>query len=68
VSVRIAAISIEVLVKLSAWAAVLLAVGLLGVHATTKRHPKLRLIGFAVVAVAVVIALAWSIGKANGPR
>ena len=62
----ISAVSLEALVKLSAWAAALLAVGFLITHAATKRYPTLRLIGFAVVAIAVAIAFGWGLGKAAG--
>jgi hypothetical protein len=62
----IAAVSFDALAKLSAWAAAFLAIGFLIVHTATKGHPTRRLIGFAVVAVAVAAAFVWGLGKAAG--
>jgi membrane protein DedA with SNARE-associated domain len=60
--------SIEGLIKLCAWGGLLLALGLLGVHAATARHPKARKAGFIIVIVVIAAAFIWGLGKVIAGR
>jgi hypothetical protein len=54
---------LEGLIKLCAWATVVLAFGFLIIHVSTKRFPKARRAGFIIFAAAVAIVFAWGLGK-----